>query len=126
MYGPGPQTSAYVDIATSTNVTWEDAFQFGTPGDTSWSFNGQNFRLDIKGNKIQTSPLLSISSGAGQIVVDDPVQRVLHTLVPETVIGILVPGEYEYDLIMFDNLSPPTRIALMHGKFRLQEGITGG
>jgi hypothetical protein len=122
-----PATSAFVDIVTSTNVTWLDAFQFGTPGDTSWSFSGQNFRLDIKGNKDQTVPLLSLTSGAGQIVVSDNVNRILHMNVPEsTIVAVLVPGRYLYDLIMFDAAVPANRVALMHGQFRLSEGITGG
>lgn len=122
-----PATSAYVDFVISDNVTWTDALQFGTPGDTSWSFTGQNFRLDIKGNKDQTIPLLSITSSVGQIVVDDPVQRVLHFLVPEAALNAgLVPGHYVYDLIMFDNSVPPIRIQLCQGKFHFGVGVTGG
>lgn len=120
-------TSAFIDIVTQTNVTWEDAFQFGVSGDTSWSFNGQAFRLDIKGNKTQTAPLLSISSNAGQIIIDDPVNRILHMNVPEALFApALIPGEYVYDLIMYDGSTPPIRVALMHGKFTVREGVTGG
>lgn len=121
-------TAARVDIVTGDNVTWIDAFQFGVAGDTTWSFTGQNFRLDIKGNKnTEAVALLSITSGAGQIVVDDAVNRILHTLVPEsTITAALVPGEYQYDLVMYDNSNPAQRIALMYGKFKLYHGVTGG
>ena len=121
-------TAARIDIVTPDNATWTDAFQFGIAGDTSWSFTGQNFRLDIKGNKYtQTAALLSLTSGAGQLVVQDAVQRILQMNVPEaTLTGALVPGEYQYDLIMYDTSNPVVRIALMYGKFELTHGVTGG
>jgi hypothetical protein len=126
---PQAVTSARVDLITGNNTSFVDAFQFGTLGDTSWSFSGQSFRMDIKGNKVtQSSPLVSFTSGAGQIVVDDPVQRILHFNVAETVLSAagIVPGEYWYDLIMFDGSSPAVRIALMEGKFKVYLGVTGG
>ncbi len=121
-------TAARIDIVTPDNATWTDAFQFGVVGDTSWNFTGQNFRLDIKGNKFtQPSALLSLTSGAGQLVVLDAVQRLLQMDVPEAILtGALVPGDYDYDLIMYDGSTPPVRIALMYGKFKLVHGVTGG
>lgn len=121
-------TAARIDIVTPDNCTWTDAFQFGILGDTSWSFTSQNFRLDLKGNKdTQTAALLSLTSGAGQLVVLDPVQRILQMDVPElTLTTALVAGEYQYDLIMYDGSVPPIRIALMYGKFTLSHGVTGG
>lgn len=121
-------TAARIDIVTPDNTTWTDAFQFGIQGDTSWSFTAQNFRLDIKGNKYtQSVALLSLTSGAGQIVVQDAVQRILQMNVPEaTLTGALVPGEYQYDLIMYDGSVPPVRIALMYGEFKLVHGVSGG
>jgi hypothetical protein len=121
-------TAARIDIVTPDNTTWTDAFQFGIQGDTSWSFTSQNFRLDIKGNKYtQAVALLSLTSGAGQLVVQDPVQRILQMNVPEaTLTGSLVPGEYQYDLVMIDTSIPPIRIALMYGSFKLTHGVTGG
>ena len=121
-------TAARVDIVTPDNTTWTDVFQFGIQGDTSWSFTSQNFRLDIKGNKYtQAVALLSLTSGAGQLVVQDPVQRILQMNVPElTLITALVPGEYQHDLIMYDGSAPPVRIALMYGEFKLVHGVSGG
>ena len=122
-------TAALVDILTSTNVTFADAFQFGTPGDTSWSFTGQTFRMDLKGNKYtQSTALLSLTSGAGQIVVSEPVNRILYFNVPEATLSAagIIPGEYEYDFIMIDTSVPPNRIALMYGKFKVVQGVTGG
>jgi hypothetical protein len=128
------ETAAYGDFDITTNATWEDALQFGgtIPGCTgatgpAWSFVGQNFRLDVKGNKEQAVALLSVTSAAGEIVVDDPIGRILHTNVPETVINAaLVPGEYLYDLVMFDGSTPPVRVILVQGKLKLRTGITGG
>lgn len=168
-YGPplsgsrhGPPTSASVDIATANNVSWTDSFQFdppsgpygyynpagsycyatGTSGNTFpfWNFSGQNFRLDIKGNRGQTGPLLSVNSqpnGSTLIVVDDPGNRILHLNVPEAVMNGqtgqlgatgpgLIPGEYVYDFIMYDGSTPPVRVALMHGRFVYADGISGG
>jgi hypothetical protein len=121
-------TTALVDIEILNNGTWIDAFQFGTVGDTSWSFTGQNFRLDIKGNRDQAVPLLSLLSTGGtpQIIVDDAVQRILHVNVTDTVITTnLPPGEYVYDFVMFDGQTPPVRVPLMAGRIRVDQGITG-
>jgi hypothetical protein len=157
MFGWGPPTSTRVDIATSNNTTWHDAFQFDPPGmsgcgcqddwqsagitQQAWGFTNQNFRLDIKGNKEQAVPLLSIwgPTGASNLIqIDDFVNRILNFNVPEGVItgaltGIsgstgvgLVPGEYVYDFIMYDQSVPSVRVALMHGKFRVHDGVTGG
>jgi hypothetical protein len=135
---PSP-TSEKVDIVVSNNATFNDSFWFDPPypwgvtgatgpTGTNWTLTGQNFRLDIKGNKYtQVNPLLSLFSTNGQIVVDDVNQRILHFNVPEaTLTAALIPGEYEYDFIMYSNDNPPVRVQLMHGKFRVDEGITGG
>jgi hypothetical protein len=124
-------SSAYVDIVTQNNCSFVDAFQFDPPvngiTDSTWNLTGQNFRLDVKANKLQTAPLLSLTSAAGQIIVDDAVNRILHFNVPESVISAaLIPGRYVYDFIMFDGSTPPVRVPLMHGEFVVREGITGG
>lgn len=131
----GP-SSAFVDIIEQNNASMTDAFQFDPPplglggftGCTgpNWDMVGQNFRLDIKGNRQQVAFLLSLTSAAGEIVVDDATQRILHFNVPDTVLSAaLVPGEYVYDFIMYDNSTPSIRVALMHGRFVLKDGITG-
>lgn len=122
------ETSAHVRIKTPDNVTFEDAFRFGTEGDTTWSFTGQSFRMDIKGNREDTDPLISFTSDAGEIIVDDPITRVLHFFVSDTALrAALVPGKYFYDLIMIGEPGPGIipRVALMHGTFELTHGITG-
>jgi hypothetical protein len=123
-----PGTAARVDMCIQDNQTWQDAFQIGVPGDTTWSFTGQNFRLDLKGDPLSPNPLGSLTSAGGFIVVDDPVNRVLNFNVSEAQLFLwgLVPGEYRYDLIMFDNSSPPIRVPLMRGKLKVIHGITGG
>jgi hypothetical protein len=125
-----PASSAHVDLVAANNATFTDALQFDPPvaGVTgpAWSFSNQNFRLDIKANH-ETAALLSLTSAAGQIVVDDVTLRILHFNVPETVIaGALIPGEYIYDFIMFDNSVPAIRVPIAHGRFVVTDGITGG
>ena len=137
----GIPTAAIVNITTADNVTFEDAYQFDPPavpgqplppyypaGGTgpTWGFTGQNFRMDIKTNLNASGPSLTLTSAAGQIVVDDFTNRILHFNVPETIFSGLIPGTFLYDFIMFDGSVPPIRVMLMQGKFYLQHGITGG
>lgn len=125
-----PASIAVVDFVVPDNATFNDSLQFDPPvaGVTgpAWSFSGQNFRMDIAPNR-ETASLLSLTSAAGEIVVDDVTQRILHFNVPETVItAALIPGEYIYDFIMFDGSTPPVRVPLMKGKFIVTAGVTGG
>ena len=137
----GISTAAIVDIVTSTNTTWQDAFQFDPPAMTgcppppywpcgatgpTWTFNGVSFRMDLKTNINASGPILSLESPNGYFVVDDPINRILNSDVPESVLAVLVPGSYLFDFIMIDGSTPPIRTMLMQGKFVLQEGITGG
>lgn len=124
-----PASSARVDLVAANNATFLDALQFDppVPGVTgpAWSFSNQNFRLDVKPNHEQAT-LLTLTS-PGQIVVDDVVNRILHFNVPETVISAaLIPGDYIYDLIMFDNSVPAVRVPIAHGCFTVTDGVTGG
>ncbi len=144
----GPSSSAYVDIKTGDNVTWLDAFQFSTGGNCcctgptgpNWNFTNQTFQWDIEGNPwlgATANPGLSVSSNGGAgtpIVVDDPVNLVLHANVPAAVLtgatasaGAtgpgLVAGHYKHALRMFDTSSPPVVIELMHGDFYLSHGV---
>ncbi len=121
-------TAARVDMVISNNATWEDAFQFGTPGDTSWSFTGQSFRVDVKGTRDDPNPLLSLGDVDSTIVIDDLVNRVLHFNVDDSAIVAALPvttdcEPYVYDLVMIDN-SDNTRIVLMSGKLTVEQGIT--
>lgn len=125
-----PSSSARVDLVAAYNATFSDALQFDPPvaGVTgpSWSFTGQNFRMDVRPNHELTT-LVSFKSADGQIVVDDVDERILHFNVPQTVIqAALIPGSYLYDLIMFDGSNPPIRVALAHGKFVVVHGVTAG
>ena len=136
-FSGGAPTSANVKVVIQNNATWQDAFMFGAPtgptgvtGGTGpyWTFDNKTFRLDIKGNMDQTSPLLSLTSAAGQIVVDSTSLRVVHMNVPEaTLQAALVPGTYYYDFIMIDtSVTPNFRIPLMHGQVIVTDGVTGG
>lgn len=124
-----PASSAHVDLVCSNNETFAAALQFDPPraGVTgpAWSFVGQKFRLDVKSN-LEGAALASWTSDAGEIVVDDTTQRVLHFNVPDTAIqAALIPGDYIYDLIMYDTAVPPVRVQIAHGNFVVTDGITG-
>ncbi len=123
-----PRTAARVDMAISNNATWEDAFQFGTAGDTSWSFSGQSFAMDVKGTRDSPTALLALHTDAGTIVVDDVVQRVLHFNVDDSAIlsALSVTDNcepYVYDLVMIDD-SDNSRVVLMSGKVYVEQGVT--
>jgi hypothetical protein len=142
--------AARVDIEVADNTTFYYGFQFDPPpwqlggysqyfgtGATGcytgpqWNFENQNFRMDIKRRYSDTGTLLSMTGAqgvsTGEIVVDDPQNRVLHFDVPESVLtASLIPGNYVYDFIMFDDSTPPIRQMLMQGIFKLTHGVTGG
>ncbi len=136
------------------NATWEDAFQFDPTGPTgsqpnfwppgitgpAWTLSNQNFIITIKGNRLQSTPLLQIDTGVvgcQLLVVDDVNSRILHMNVSDRILNGftgatgctgagLIPGEYIYDFIMYDQSHPPVKIALMHGRFVFQDGVGFG
>jgi hypothetical protein len=115
-------TSAHVDLQIDNNGTWQDAFQFGEPDDTTWTLNGQTFEADVKLSPYGIS-LLSLTTANGRILVDDPVQRVIHFSVDASDIQAnLKPGEYVYDLVMVNGSA--VRVPLMHGTLCIGQGIT--
>lgn len=119
------QTSAWVNIFASNNATLQDAFQFGTEGDTSWSFTGQHFIMEIKASRDDDTPLLTLDDASSEIIVDDATTRVLHLNVSDTALQAALPvNNYVYDLIMFDESVPPIRVQLMQGNFYLKQGVT--
>jgi hypothetical protein len=116
-------TSARVDLRIDNNGTWEDAFQFGEPGDTTWDLAGQTFEMDVQLNPYDTVPLLSLSTANGRIIVDDTIQRVIHFLVdPADIQASLRPGIYVYDLVMIYQTT--VRVPLMHGVVQVVQGVT--
>lgn len=119
------QTAACVDIIASNNATMQDAFQFGDEADLTWSLAGQSFIMEIKASRDDVAPLLALTSGAGEIVVDDIAKRVLHLNVPMAALQAALPvGEYVYDLIMVDGSTPPIRVQLMEGALCVKHGVT--
>ena len=130
MWRRSPPSSSNVTIVTAKNATFNESYQFDPPvagiPPPTWTLY-PNFRLDVKAYFEQSVPLCSFTTGAGQIIVDDDVNRVIHFNVPGTAIEPpLVPGTYFYDLIMYDGSVPPIRIPLMHGDFVVTDGVTGG
>ena len=144
MYEPyGPSSSAHIDFETGDNVTWLDAVQFrgltgpcGCTGPTgpNWTLTG-TFQTDIRGDRNwgPTGPSLSLTSTGGTgslIVIDDPVNLIMHHNVqPAVLLGAsatgatgpgLVPGNYVYATRMVQS---PNTIELMHGRFRLRHGV---
>ncbi len=118
-------TAAQVDLLEDNNVTMQDAFQFGTVGDTSWSFAGQTFKMEVKASRDDVAPLVTWTSGAGQILMLDSVQRILQFNVTSTAILAALPvGQYVYDLLMIDGSVPPIRTKLMFGNLYMNQGIT--
>lgn len=118
-------TSAHVDMEIMNNATWEDAFQFGVTGDTSWTLVGQSFILEIKANKDDAAALLTLSTGNGRIVVDSTTLRAIHFLVSDAVVqAALKPAAYVYDLVMFNADPTPVRVLLMHGTVKVCQGVT--
>jgi hypothetical protein len=121
---------ARVNFAIANNVWWDDALQFGVAGDTSWSFTGKSFLLDIKRTRSDASPLLSVNSTGGKIVVDDVALRILHFLVDDHTIRASLPVTecptglpYVYDLVMVDT-GTGQRDLLMHGTIEVKQGVT--
>lgn len=118
-------TSAHVDLAIDNNGTWQDAFQFGTTGDVTWTLIGQHFLMDVKINRYDASPLLSLTTADGSIVTDDNIQRVVHLNVsPATIQADLPPGRYVYDFVMIDASNPAIRVPLMHGNVTVAQGVS--
>lgn len=101
-----------------------DAFQFGTAGDTSWTFDNKTFLMDVKGSTDDTSPLLALTTGNARIMTDSGALRVLHLYVPKaTLEAALVPGCYVYDLVMVDSITT-VRTPLMYGTLEIKHGAT--
>lgn len=120
-----PATAARVNLSVANNGTWKDAFQLGVVGDTTWSLTGQSFIMEVKASADDVTPLLTISTALGSIVVDDVTQRVIHFNVPESAIVAALPvGEYVYDLVMFDGATPPVRVPIMFGCVAVGQGVT--
>lgn len=118
-------TAAIVNMVTQDNATFQDALQFGTPGDTSWSFVDMTFEMSVKASRDDVTPLVTFTSGAGEIVVDDVVNRVLHFNVPDTAIQAALPvATYVYDFLMLDGSSPAIRTVLMQGQLGIKRGVT--
>jgi len=120
------QTAACVDIYASRNATLQDAFQFDDATDTSWSFTGMTFEMEVKASRDDTVALLELTSGAGEIVVDDVTLRVLHLNVDKAALQAALPaGEYVYDLVMIDPAPTPDVITLlMQGRLFVKQGVT--
>ena len=121
----GPYGSYGLTGATGNTGPW--APWFSNTGPFAWTLSGQYFRLDIKADREQSTSLITFFSNTGQIVIVSSTNRVIQMNVPETAwVGVLPPGDYVYELMMYDGSVPPVRTPLMHGRFRLVHGLSGG
>jgi len=123
-YGKAPSsTTAIQNLKVLNNGTWSDAFQFGQPDDITWTLDGMTFELDVQRNRFDPNPLLSLTSANGRIIVDDPVQRVIHFNVPAADLQEnLDPGLYVYDLVMTSSFG--VRTPLMSGTLEITQGVS--
>jgi hypothetical protein len=119
-----PPTSANYRIVVAKNSYFNEAFQFDDPTNVMWDLNSKSFRMDIKGDYEDDVPLITFDSAGGEIVVDYPVLRIIHFVVPDTDLrAALKCGTYFYDLIMTDNMGVKTQ--LLHGEFVFADAVTG-
>lgn len=121
-----PYSSAHVDLIAANNADFIDAIQFDppVPGVTgpAWDLTGATFSMEVTRNK-ESTPLLTITSAASEIVTDSETDRIIHFDVAQAdIAAALIPGTYIYDLIM--TTAESKRVALMHGKFTVTDGIT--
>lgn len=123
MFGPViAATASIVDIIAPNNATLQDAFQFDPAG--TWLL-AANFSMAIKMARSDPAALVTFGTSDGTIVVDDPVQRIIHMNITDTALAAALPvGEYVYDLVMHDASAPPIRTLLMQGRFFVTNGIT--
>lgn len=116
-------TASIVDLIAPNNATFQDAIQFGLATDT-WHL-APNWSMSIKMSRSDTTALVTFTAANGQIVVLDAINRIIQFNVPDTILQTDLPvGEYDYDLVMYDNSSPAIRTLLMQGKFFVTQGVT--
>lgn len=117
-------TSAKVNIEIPDSGYFQDAFQFGDAGDTTWNFTGKTFICEVKKSRDDVANLLLMTSGNGRIVVDSVSLRILHFFVSDDLIRqFLPPATYVYDLVMVDG-SNNARTTLMEGTLTVRRGVT--
>jgi hypothetical protein len=113
-----------VDFTIGNNVWWDDQLQLGDPSDFSWTLSGANFYLSIKNTDDDATPILALTSAAGQIQVVDPINRILGMNVPDATIRNALPeGDYIYDCLM-QTISSGQVDGLFYGKIHVEQGIT--
>lgn len=118
--------AAVVTFSIKNNVWLTNAWQFGKPADTSWSFTGKHFLCDFKADPDQAVPTLALASTglSPGIIVIDAVARILGFKVTDLVIRQKFSlGPYQFDLIMVDD-STGERVPLMSGVMTVEQGIT--
>src|ERR1700681_3547899 len=93
-----------VDFTISNNTWWDDQLQLGDPSDFSWTLSGCNFYLSIKNTDDDVTPILALTSAAGQITVVDPINRILGMNVPDAKINNFFFFRWMYIYIYFSTV----------------------
>lgn len=115
-------TSFRQDMVVSLNMTWQDSFQIGKSTDTSWNLIAVSLQMSLKADRNSLTPLLSMSTDNGRILIDDAVARIFtFNVSPVDLQTALVPGNYDYDLLM---VTATNTVPVMHGKVCVELGIT--
>lgn len=114
-----------VDFEIKNNVWWTDILQLGCSDDTSWDINNKSFHMDLKAKDTDTAVVLALSTADSTIVVDDPVQRIIHVNVTDTAIraALTAGSSYVYDLVMIDDITSE-RNPICQGSVAVLQGVT--
>jgi hypothetical protein len=114
-----------VDFEIKNNVWWTDILQLGCSDDTSWDINNKSFHMALKVKDTDTTVVLLLSTADSTIVVDDPVQRIIHVNVTDTAIraALTAGSSYVYDLVMIDDITSE-RNPICQGSVAVLQGVT--
>jgi len=120
------RTAACVNLYISDNATMQDALQCNPPAGATLNFAGNTFEMAVKASRDDVTPLVTFTSGAGQIVIISATNpAVIGFNVPDTTIQTDLPAaEYDYDLVMLDTSTPAIRTILFQGKLFVRHGVT--
>ena len=116
-----------VDLTLQNNLWWSDNFQFGEPTDFTWNLSNANLYLNVTTEPIGQNPvLLQCSTALGNILIVDPVNRVVAMNVSDIAMRAALgtpPAEFVYDMVMQDKTTGVIE-GLMYGEIDWHSGVT--
>lgn len=86
-------------MAAFTNQDWNDGFLVLDANGAAVDLTGADLRLMVRANATDTATLLSLTVGAGTLVLTVPTEGKLETNVPKATMETIAPGTYPYDLV---------------------------